>query len=143
MATKHAQGWRSERIVGSILPMKKRVLIISTSAGTGHVRAAQALEKEFKNDPQVGEVIHEDGAFRAEIRGPAAALDEQRGRIFAHGCDADLGDGRCTIDLTGAAYRGTGTVVGPLDRRRFTVSGIEAFADRWFERWNSGDDVTR
>src|SRR3954464_14125753 len=40
--------------------MKKRVLIISTSAGTGHVRAAQALEKEFKGDPRVGEVIHED-----------------------------------------------------------------------------------
>jgi processive 1,2-diacylglycerol beta-glucosyltransferase len=40
--------------------MKKRVLIISTSAGTGHVRAAQALEKEFAGDPRVGEVIHED-----------------------------------------------------------------------------------
>src|ERR1700753_878577 len=40
--------------------MKKRVLIISASAGTGHVRAAQALEKEFKRDPRVGEVIHED-----------------------------------------------------------------------------------
>jgi processive 1,2-diacylglycerol beta-glucosyltransferase len=40
--------------------MKKRVLIISTSAGTGHVRAAQALEKEFVRDPRVGQVIHED-----------------------------------------------------------------------------------
>lgn len=40
--------------------MKKRVLIISASAGTGHVRAAQALEKEFIRDPRVGEVIHED-----------------------------------------------------------------------------------
>jgi processive 1,2-diacylglycerol beta-glucosyltransferase len=40
--------------------MKKRVLIISTSAGTGHVRAAQALEKEFARDPRVGQVIHED-----------------------------------------------------------------------------------
>ncbi len=40
--------------------MKKRVLIISTSAGTGHVRAAQALEKEFARDPRVGEVVHED-----------------------------------------------------------------------------------
>jgi len=39
---------------------KKRVLIISTSAGTGHVRAAQALEKEFASDPRVSEVIHED-----------------------------------------------------------------------------------
>src|ERR1700709_337579 len=40
--------------------MKKRLLIISTSAGTGHVRAAQALEKEFGSDPRVGQVIHED-----------------------------------------------------------------------------------
>ncbi len=39
---------------------KQRVLILSTSAGTGHVRAAQALEKEFARDPRVGEVIHED-----------------------------------------------------------------------------------
>ncbi len=40
--------------------MKKRVLILSTSAGTGHVRAGQALEKAFAADPRVGEVIHED-----------------------------------------------------------------------------------
>ncbi len=37
-----------------------RVLIISTSAGTGHVRAAQALEKAFAADPRVGRVVHED-----------------------------------------------------------------------------------
>jgi processive 1,2-diacylglycerol beta-glucosyltransferase len=40
--------------------MNKRVLIISTSAGTGHVRAAQALEKEFARDPRVGQVLHQD-----------------------------------------------------------------------------------
>ncbi len=40
--------------------MKKRVLILSTSAGTGHVRAAQALEKEFARDSRVDRVIHED-----------------------------------------------------------------------------------
>ena len=39
---------------------KRRVLILSTSAGTGHVRAAQALEKEFARDPRVERVIHED-----------------------------------------------------------------------------------
>lgn len=43
-----------------LFTMKKRVLILSTSAGTGHVRAAQALEKEFAADPRVAEVIHED-----------------------------------------------------------------------------------
>jgi processive 1,2-diacylglycerol beta-glucosyltransferase len=39
---------------------KQRVLIISTSAGTGHVRAAQALEKEFARDARVERVVHED-----------------------------------------------------------------------------------
>ncbi|MEA3211607.1 MAG: processive 1,2-diacylglycerol beta-glucosyltransferase [Chthoniobacter sp.] len=39
---------------------KKRVLIVSTSAGTGHVRAAQALEKEFARDARVAKVIHAD-----------------------------------------------------------------------------------
>jgi len=38
----------------------RRVLIISTSAGTGHVRAGQALEKEFARDARVQQVVHED-----------------------------------------------------------------------------------
>ena len=40
--------------------MKKRVLIISTSAGTGHVAAGTALQKAFQADPRVEEVRHED-----------------------------------------------------------------------------------
>ena len=40
--------------------MKKRVLIISTSAGNGHVRCGDALEKAFAADPQVEQVVHED-----------------------------------------------------------------------------------
>ena len=40
--------------------MKKRILIISTSAGTGHVAAAAALEKAFHSDNRVAEVRHED-----------------------------------------------------------------------------------
>ncbi|MCX6978914.1 MAG: glycosyltransferase [Verrucomicrobia bacterium] len=39
---------------------KQRVLILSASAGTGHIRAAQALEKEFLKDDRVGAVRHED-----------------------------------------------------------------------------------
>jgi uncharacterized phage protein (TIGR02218 family) len=104
-------------------------------------------ERHLLRAGHLGEVIHEDGAFRAEVRGPAAVMDEQRGRIFAHGCDADLGDSRCGIDLTDGAYRGTGTVIAALDRRRFTVSGLDAFANRWFERgrltWTGGGNAGR
>ena len=95
----------------------------------------------------LGEVTREDGAFRAEIRGLAAALDETRGRIFRHTCDADLGDGRCGIDLTDPAYRGTGTVAVAGDRRRFAAGGLDAFAAGWFERgrltWTSGGNAGR
>ena len=40
--------------------MKKRVLIFSASAGTGHVKAAEALAKTFAKDPRVEAVEHQD-----------------------------------------------------------------------------------
>lgn len=40
--------------------MSKRVLILSASAGAGHVRAAQALERAFAQRNDVQEVRHED-----------------------------------------------------------------------------------
>jgi len=95
----------------------------------------------------IGEVLREDGAFRVEIRGLAAGLDEPQGRIFRAPCDADLGDVRCRVDLDDAAYRSDGTVVAALDGRRFTVAGLGAFAGGWFERgtlaWSSGANQGR
>ena len=41
-------------------PNGRRVLILSASAGTGHVRAAEALEKVFRQRPDVGEVRNVD-----------------------------------------------------------------------------------
>lgn len=41
-------------------PVKKRVLILSASAGTGHVRAADALAKAFAEDPRVEAVENID-----------------------------------------------------------------------------------
>ena len=38
----------------------RKVLILSASAGTGHVRAAEALEKVFRQQPDVGEVRNID-----------------------------------------------------------------------------------
>lgn len=39
---------------------KYKVLILSVSAGTGHLRAAEALEKAARTHPDVGEVLHID-----------------------------------------------------------------------------------
>ncbi len=95
----------------------------------------------------LGEVTREDGTFRAEVRGLAAELDQPNGRVFRHGCDADLGDARCGIDLDDAAWRGTGTVTAAADKRRFTASGLGGFAAGWFERgrleWTGGANQGR
>jgi uncharacterized phage protein (TIGR02218 family) len=59
----------------------------------------------------IGEVRREGGAFTAEIRGLAHALDQPRGRIFRATCDADLGDARCGIGLADPAWTASATVV--------------------------------
>jgi uncharacterized phage protein (TIGR02218 family) len=71
---------------------------------------------------RIGEVVRADGAFRAELRGPAAALDTVTGRRFLPTCDAELGDGRCglTVDsLTAPATAAAGSESG-----RLVVTGI-------------------
>ena len=78
----------------------------------------------------LGETSHGGVGFTAEIRGLAQALDQPQGRIFGHACDAVLGDGRCGFAVT----PGTGTVATADDARRFTATGLGAFADGWFTR---------
>ncbi len=82
----------------------------------------------------LGEVRRSGLAFTAEVRGLAHYLQQPKGRLFQFTCDADLGDGRCGINLATAAYTGTGGIVLAESRRRFTVSGLSAFADEWFTR---------
>jgi uncharacterized phage protein (TIGR02218 family) len=82
----------------------------------------------------LGEVRRASGAFAAEVRGLAHYLQQPKGRLYQFTCDADLGDQRCTIDLDLAAYRGEGAIVAVLSERRFTASGLDAFADDWFTR---------
>ena len=95
----------------------------------------------------LGEVVREDSAFRAEIRGLASLLDQPQGRVFRHGCDADLGDRRCKVDLTAPAFRSEGEVVVGASRRQFEATGLDGFTEGWFDRgrieWTSGANAGR
>lgn len=95
----------------------------------------------------LGEVKRGHSAFEVEIRGLAHVLNQPVGRAYGHGCDADLGDARCGVDLTDGAFKGGGTVAAVSDARRFTVTGLSAFADSWFARgklsWTSGANAGR
>lgn len=106
------------------------------------VNWATPSERHLLRVGRIGEVTREDGAFRAEIRGLAARLDEAKGRTFRPTCDADVGDARCGVDLSAGALRGAGVVTAAPDRRQFDASGLYAFPSGWFERgrveWTGG-----
>lgn len=80
----------------------------------------------------LGEVQRGRTSFQAEVRGLAHILNQPVGHAFGYSCDADLGDARCTIALATPSFTGTGTIATASDNRRFTVSGLESFADGWF-----------
>lgn len=82
---------------------------------------------------ELGEVRREGIAFVAELRGLAHRLSQTLGRTYQHLCDAELGDARCGIDLTSAAWRGTGTVIAAPTRRLLTASGLSSHAAGLFD----------
>ncbi len=98
------------------------------------VNWAAPEQRVLMRSGSLGEVRRSGGAFTAEVRGLAHYLQQPKGRLFQFTCDADLGDARCKIDLEDPANRGEGTIVEVLSERRFTASGIDAYADDWFTR---------
>lgn len=80
----------------------------------------------------LGETIAEDGAFRVELRGLAADMDQTRGRRFTRNCDADLGDARCGVDLESAAFKAGAAVLAVKQPLILTTDGLAAFASGWF-----------
>lgn len=88
------------------------------------VNWADVAQRVLVRSGTLGEVTRSGGAFSAEIRGLAQALNQPVGRAFGHLCDADLGDARCGLTITAA----NGAVVTAVDSRRFIVSGLDTFA---------------
>ncbi len=61
------------------------------------------------------------------MRGLSERLAQDSGRLYSATCSADLGDARCTVDLTDAAFRGNGAVVALSAISSFTASGLDGF----------------
>lgn len=81
---------------------------------------------------RIGEVVREGAAFRAELRGLAHLLEARQGRVFGTTCDADLGDGRCTVDLADPAFSGTAVTTTGSDLDTLVVTGLDGFDNGWF-----------
>lgn len=80
----------------------------------------------------IGEIRQSGTAFVAELRGLMHRLDTEQGRLYRASCDAELGDARCRIDLTEAAYRTAGSVLAVPEPARLTVALDGVFAKNWF-----------
>jgi uncharacterized phage protein (TIGR02218 family) len=80
----------------------------------------------------LGEVSYGDGAFKAEVRGLSHLLSQQKGRLYQFGCDAELGDGRCGVNVANVAYAEAGLVFA-VEEAAVVLSGI-AFQDDWATR---------
>ena len=95
----------------------------------------------------VGEVTHGGAGFIAEVRGLSHVLNQTRGRVFQFGCDAALGDSRCTVNLETTAYKTTGSVISAEESRRLNVAGLGSYLDGWFSlgtlTWNAGLNAGR
>lgn len=107
------------------------------------VNWADPAQRVLMSSGSLGEVKRGENSFNAEVRGLSHYLQQPKGRLVQYGCDAVLGDMRCTIDVDeGSSFRIAGTVVDVQSRHAFTVSGLGSFTSGWFARghlmWSSG-----
>ncbi len=79
----------------------------------------------------LGEVTYGQGAFKAEVRGLAHLMNQSRGRLYQYGCDAQFGDARCGVALTGFTAIAT---IASVNGANLMLSGLSGFADDWFTR---------
>jgi uncharacterized phage protein (TIGR02218 family) len=98
------------------------------------VNWADVEQRRLLRAGSLGVVRRERSAFAAEVRGISARLNEERGRMFAATCDAELGDARCDVDLGDPAFRSEGSVLGIEGASLAPVAGLDAFASGWFTR---------
>src|SRR5262245_58337643 len=98
------------------------------------VNWADTAQRVLMRSGSLGEVRRFGPAFTAEVRGLAHYLQQPKGRLYQSGCDADLGDARCGIDLDDPAFRGTGKVLTAPSPRLLTASGLAGYASDWFTR---------
>lgn len=101
--------------------------------------------RELIRADTIGEISEEDGLFRAELRSAHGALNVVRGRLYQRGCDAELGDARCGVDIQNSANWRDVTVTETIDAHFLLVSGLEDTDPGWSAfgtiAWTSGARV--
>jgi uncharacterized phage protein (TIGR02218 family) len=90
----------------------------------------------------IARIEQADGVWRAELEGDAADFTAKHGRLYRKGCDAQLGDALCAVNLNVPAYSGAGAIGIVRSATEFEVTGLAGFGSGWFNdgviQWTSG-----
>ena len=112
---------------------------------TWAVNWARVEDRVLQFRGTLGEIVRSGGAFQAELRGLAEALNQPQGRAYQRSCAAVLGDHECRFDLSQPGYAAERAVEVVIERRLFRFASFPGFDERWFERGRmvvlSGDAV--
>lgn len=80
----------------------------------------------------LGEIKRGSGAFEVELRSLSEGLNQSIGRAYLRQCDAQLGDAKCQVDLTGAAFTAEAELTFAVGQRVLHMKGLDGFEDGWF-----------
>ena len=97
------------------------------------VNWADVSERSLRFAGTLGEIRRGAGAFHAEVRGLAEALNRPLGRLYSPGCSAVLGDALCRFDTALPGYDLV-AVAGDTDGQSFRLPDAGGRLDCWFER---------
>ncbi len=91
---------------------------------------------------EIGAITRTEHAFEAEISGPARKLRRSFGRVFSKRCDAELGDARCTRDVSAAPFARQAVITRLAGAAQFAVAALAPPDADWFcggtVLWQSG-----
>ncbi len=80
----------------------------------------------------MGEIKRGSGAFEAELRSLSEGLNQPIGRAYLRQCDAQLGDARCGIDVSGPEFTADAELTFVIGQRVLHMKGLDGFDDGWF-----------
>jgi uncharacterized phage protein (TIGR02218 family) len=80
----------------------------------------------------IGEIKRGSGAFEAELRSLSEGLNQPIGRAYLRQCDAQLGDARCGVDVSGPEFTGEAELTYVVGQRVLHMKGLDGYDDGWF-----------
>jgi uncharacterized phage protein (TIGR02218 family) len=96
---------------------------------------------------RAGEIRRGEAGFEMELVGLSELLNRPLGRVYQRLCDAELGDARCGVDVSGV-LAADGTVARAQSTRRLEIAGDAAARPAGFFslgriEWSSGANAGR